>query len=119
MGCRGGKVKLRGGPERLDRFLGVKYELHKTGKHSRTLRATQKDYTASVVRKYDEAAPHPAGRRAAPAVHRSATSEEPGERTADCRSFVGSLMYIVRASRPDATYAVNRLARSVLLDARG
>ena len=108
-----GKVRLRGDPERLDRFLGVKYELHKAGKHSRTLRATQKDYTASVVRKYDEAAPHPAGCRAAPAVHRSATSEEPGERTADCRSFVGSLMYIVRATRPDATYAVNRLARSV------
>ena len=31
----------------------------------------------------------------------------------DCRSFVGALMYIVRATRPDATYAVNRLARNV------
>ena len=106
-------VKLRGDPEPLDRFLGVKYELRKAGTYGRVLRASQQDYVASVVRKYDDVAPHPAGSRAAPAVRRKDANENPGERGDDCRGFVGSLMYVVRATRPDATYAVNRLARKV------
>ena len=106
-------LKMRGEPEALSRFLGVKYSLRTTGTHTRVLQAKQAEYVRSVVARYDDVAPFPAGKHAAPAVHRRVVSEERGGRADDCRSFVGALMYIVRATRPDATHAVNRLARNV------
>ena len=107
------KVKLRGEPERLSRFLGVKYEQRSTGPYTRVMRATESEYVDSVVKRPNEVAAHPAGARAAPAQRQRRDADAEGDRAADCRSFVGSLMYIVRATRPDATFAVNRLARNV------
>ena len=86
------------------------------GKYTRVLRASQEEYADGIVKKYDAAAPHPASERRTPAATRSERPEHmgsPGERAHDCRTYVGALMYVVRGTRPDATYAVNRLARNV------
>ena len=107
------EVKLRGNPEPLDRFLGVKYDVRQTGKHTRCVTATQEEYVRSIVKDYDKASPTPAGQRAAPAPHKRAGGDSGGDRAGDCRKFIGSLMYVVRATRPDAAYAVNKLAREV------
>ena len=105
-------VKLRGKPERLDRLLGARYDVRPTGKYSRVIRVTQHEYVASVIGRYNAAAPFPAGKRATPVTHRRERSDVAGDRATDCRSFVGSLMYVVRASRPDATFALGRMARN-------
>ena len=106
-------LKLKEKPKRIDRFLGVKYVAADKDAYKRTLQASQADYVRSLVTKYDKAASHPAGRRAAPAVKSKREDEQPGERSSDCRSFVGALMYVSRATRPDVTFATNWLARSV------
>ena len=46
-------------------------------------------------------------------MRRCGVCEWAGYRAVDCRMHIGSLMYVVRASRPGATHAVNRLARKV------
>ena len=108
-----GHVNMSECPERISRFLGVRYDVRVEGKHTIILSATQNEYVDAVVSKNDAAAPFPATRRMTPAVKRSARWDDPGERAKDCRTHIGALMYIVRATRPDATYAVNRLARKV------
>ena len=106
-------LKLKEKPQRVDRFLGVKYVAADKSAHKRVLRASQADYVQSLVAKYDKVAHHPAGRRAAPAVKNKHEGDQPGERSGDCRSFVGALMYVSRATRPDVTFATNWLARNV------
>ena len=106
-------VRLRGDPEPLARFLGVSYSVVATGTHSRVIRAHQGEYIGSILDKYDSVTPFKAGPRTTPSLRRGNVCEQAGDRASDCRSHIGSLMYVVRASRPDATHAVNRLARNV------
>ena len=60
-------LALRGEPEALDRFLGAKYEVSSESTYQRKLLVGQPEYTEEVLMRYNEAAPFPAGRRAAPA----------------------------------------------------
>ena len=106
-------LKMRGDPEDLSRFLGIGYKAKVAGMHTRELRASQQEYVESVVQRYDSVAAHPAGNHYAPSVNRKLRCVDPGDRADDCRSFIGALMYITRATRPDTTHAVNRLARDV------
>ena len=107
------EVKLGEKPAKLSRFLGVKHSAHDESTYSRTLRTIQDEYAMRIVEQYNAVAPHPAGARMTPAVKIASSDEEAGQRAADCRSFVGSLLYLARASRPDISCAVARLARSV------
>ena len=106
-------VRLRGDPEPLSRFLGVGYSVAATSQHARTVRARQAEYIGSILDKYDAAAPFRATPKETPSARRADANCQRGERVGYCRAFVGALMYVVRASRPDAAHAVNRLARSV------
>ena len=106
-------VRLRGDPEPLARFLGVGYAVVATGKHTRTVRARQEGYIGSILDRYDAAAPFKATPKPTPCARRADVNCQRGEREGDCRSYVGALMCVVRASRPDAAHAVNRLARNV------
>ena len=106
-------IKLRGDPGPISRFLGVHFSVRRTGHHASTIRAAQPEYISSVVGKYNEAAPLKASPRATPAAGKRDPQDEDGDRAGDCRSHVGALMYIARASRPDITCAVNHLARRV------
>ena len=47
-----------------------------------------------------------------PATKALYSDDAPGQRAGDCRSFIGSLLHLARASRPDISCAVARLARS-------
>ena len=76
-------LKLKEKPQSIDRFLGVKYVATEKGTYKRELRASQADYVQSLVTKYDTAAHHPAGRRAAPAVKSKREDDQPGERRSD------------------------------------
>ena len=104
-------VRLPGAPEPLARFLGVGYSVVATGTHTRKIRARQEEYIGSILEKHDSVAPFKAGPRATPAVRRGDVCERSGDRAVDCRMHIGSLMYVVRASRPGATHPVNRVAR--------
>ena len=66
-----------------------------------------------VVEQYDAVAARQAGARVTPAMKTLAGQDEPGQRTGDCRFFVGSVLYLARASRPDISCAAARLARTV------
>ena len=77
------------------------------------MRARQAEYIGSILDKYDAAAPFRATPKETPSARRADANCQKGERVGDCRAYVGALMYVVRAGRPDAAHAVNRLARSV------
>ena len=105
-------LTLRGEPEKLDRFLGAKYDIDATSKFTRVAQVGQPEYTRKIIQQYNDAAPFPAGRRTTPAAKGDADTGA-GQRAGDCRTFIGSLMYLSRTSRPDITYATNALARHV------
>ena len=73
----------------------------------------QSEYARKIVDKYGREAPHPACRRLTPAHKRAPAGADAGVSKGSCRSYVGSLMYLSRATRPDITLATNWLARSV------
>ena len=66
-----------------------------------------------MVEKYNDLAPHPAGKRAAPAVKRKVRLDAKGTRQSDCRAHIGSAMYVTRGTRAECSYAVHRMARNV------
>ena len=110
----GTELKLKEKPGQLDRFLGVKYVSSDLGTRKRKLCASQDEYIRRIVSKYNDVAPHPAGTRATPAAkHPTGAEDQAGQRGNDCRSFVGALMYVSRATRPDITFATNWMARKV------
>ena len=107
------EITLGGSPEPLSRFLGVKQHAQDESKYRRSLTTSQDEYARRIVEKYNEVAPYPAGARMTPGLKTTPSNEGPGQRARDCRSFVGSLLYLARASRPDISCAVARLARCV------
>ena len=110
----GTALKLKEKPSMLDRFLGVKYVSAHLGTYKRKLRASQGEYIRRVVSKHNDASPHPVGARATPvAKHPAGTEGQAGQRSSDCRPFVGALTYASRATRPVITFATNWMARKV------
>ena len=107
------RITLRGKPEKLGRFLGVHFKMDVQSKFVRTVEMAQEEYARKLCGRYDEVAPYPAGPRVAPAPMRVAEDNDEGARAGECRSLVGALMYMSRATRPDITYATNVLARHV------
>ena len=106
-------LKLRAAPEPLSRFLGVKFSVCATSPFVRRLTMCQDEYARSLVEKYNAQAAHPAGHRATPAVKAGSARSDAGLLGGYCRTLVGGLMYLSRATRPDVTYATNWLARHV------
>ena len=108
-------VKLKDKPQPIDRFLGVRYSPRHVSTYKREMRMCQEEYIQQLTQRYDAEAAHPAGKRAAPAAKISGaeTVGEAGAFSDSCRSYVGALMYVSRATRPDITFATNWLARYV------
>lgn len=106
-------IKLGDEPAPLKRFLGVRHQLQHVSVHGRKIRLDQSEYIGKMIATYNAKAAHPAGRRAVPSVRRREVRDSPGRMAPTCRMHVGSSMYAVRATRPDAAFSVNKLARSV------
>ena len=107
------EVALGDKPEALSRFLGVRHIAHHVSTYGGELHTSQDEYANRIIEQYDSVAPHPASMRMTPGLKNRCAGSEPGQRAGDCRSFVGSLLYLARASRPDISCAVARSARNV------
>jgi hypothetical protein len=79
----------------------------------------QRQYATSVLNAYLSAIggevlrPHKVPTIEPRELEQRADITQPGGMAASCRTFVGSLMWLVRCTRPDLAYAVNCLSRKV------
>ena len=120
-------LKLKEAPKSLEEFLGIKFSLKAVSKYGREFITDQSDYCKMVVKKFLEESGKTFLRPVnTPTVDRSETKyrtvdealeyveEEtytPGKYAVTCRQYIGALLWLMRASRPDIAWSVHRLAK--------
>lgn len=93
----------------IQRFLGLRIRRDRL---SRTLDIDQEEYIEAILENYQMASckpartPLPAG-----AVIEAATTEAPAKLRQRFQSLMGSLLYACLGTRPDISYAINRLGK--------
>ena len=120
-------LKLKaGGPMPLEHFLNIKYAVERIDDHERRVTTDQRDYAQLLLTRFMEDAGVDKLREVlTPSIDRycekAATVDEyletekevlaPGIFAKSCRKHIGGLLWLARASRPDLSFAVLKLAK--------